>query len=178
MNHELRAAAILKRVKPGQTVVEVGVFRGEMTELLALAGVNVIMVDDWLPGHSQPLRYRRTGDYHTKLGTPSINRARRQAKHIASQYAGLVSLLEMRSVDAARHTPDRSIDLVFLDADHSYEGVKQDWHEWLPKVVPGGYIGGHDYGDKRFGVKRAVDESLAFWHKLELDNNLTWFVQQ
>jgi hypothetical protein len=67
--------------------------------------------------------------------------------------------------------------MVFLDADHSYEGVKEDWFEWRPKVKPGGWLAGHDYGDKRFGVKQAVDESLAFWHKLELDVDLTWFVR-
>lgn len=73
---------------------------------------------------------------------------------------------------------DRSVDLVFLDGDHSFAGVMEDWHEWLPKVKPGGWLAGHDYGDKRFGVKKAVDESLAFWHRLELDIDMTWFVKQ
>ncbi len=178
MNHELRAEAILRRVKAGQTVVEVGVFRGELSEELMRAGLNVVMVDDYLVGFKQPLPYRKTGDYHTKIAKGSIDKAARQARERGAQFANLATIIRKRSLHAARSMPDRSVDLVFLDADHSYEGVMEDWHEWLPKVKPGGYLSGHDYGDKRFGVKKAVDESLAFWHKLELDLDMTWFVQQ
>lgn len=178
MNHELRAEAILRRVKPGQTVVEVGVFRGELSEQLMFFGVNVIMVDDYLEGHLQPRAYRETGDYHTKLGRFSVEKAERQARRRARMFPDLSTVMKMRSATAARSLQDKSVDLVFLDADHSYQGVKDDWFEWLPKIQSGGWIGGHDYGDNRFGVKKAVDESLAFWHKLELDIDLTWFVKQ
>lgn len=178
MNHELRAEAILRRVKAGETVVEVGVFRGELSAELLFAGLNVVMVDDYLVGMAHPAPYRATGDYHTQVGRGTINRAAGQAIEVARQFANQATIVRNRSLHAARSMQDRSVDLVFLDGDHSYEGVKEDWHEWLPKVRPGGWMAGHDYGDKRFGVKKAIDESLAFWHKLELDLDMTWFVQQ
>ncbi len=34
---------------------------------------------------------------------------------------------------------------VFLDADHSYDGVLRDIKSWWPKVAIFGYIGGHDF---------------------------------
>jgi predicted O-methyltransferase YrrM len=37
-----------------------------------------------------------------------------------------------------------SIDLLFVDADHAYEAIKQDWQDWFPKVRPGGIIALHD----------------------------------
>ncbi len=37
------------------------------------------------------------------------------------------------------------VDYVFLDADHATESVVKDLTAWLPKVVSGGYIGGHDW---------------------------------
>ena len=48
--------------------------------------------------------------------------------------------------------------LVFLDADHSYEAVKDEinWAKTLGVPV----IAGHDYRNARFGVTRAVDEAF------------------
>ena len=48
--------------------------------------------------------------------------------------------------------------LVFLDADHSYAAVRDEiaWAKALG--VP--MICGHDYGNARFGVTRAVDEAF------------------
>ena len=48
--------------------------------------------------------------------------------------------------------------LVFLDADHSYAAVRDEiaWAKSLGVPV----IAGHDYGNPRFGVTRAVDEAF------------------
>lgn len=64
-------------------------------------------------------------------------------------------IFKMKSEEAAKFYNDESIDLVFIDADHSYESVKKDILTWLPKVRKGGIISGHDeyFPD----VKRAVD---------------------
>lgn len=35
-------------------------------------------------------------------------------------------------------------DLVFIDADHSYEAVRRDWQDWSEKVRVGGHIALHD----------------------------------
>jgi hypothetical protein len=40
---------------------------------------------------------------------------------------------------------DESLDVVYIDANHAYDFVKQDIELWYPKVKKGGYIGGHDY---------------------------------
>jgi len=49
--------------------------------------------------------------------------------------------------------------MVFIDADHTYEGVKTDI-AWARKTrVP--IISGHDYCDVHPGVRRAVDEAFG-----------------
>jgi glycosyltransferase involved in cell wall biosynthesis len=54
---------------------------------------------------------------------------------------------------------ENNLDFVYIDADHSYEGVKDDLSIWYSKVREGGIIGGHDYDHVNFpGVKKAVDE--------------------
>jgi predicted O-methyltransferase YrrM len=61
------------------------------------------------------------------------------------------------------------VDVVFLDANHSYEEVCKDIQAWSPHVRPGGFLCGHDYNtklrnadlelsDQPCGVKQAVDE--------------------
>jgi hypothetical protein len=51
---------------------------------------------------------------------------------------------------------DDSVDLVFIDAEHTYESVRDDLQAWWPKVRSGGLLAGHDYGWP--GVARAVEE--------------------
>jgi len=61
---------------------------------------------------------------------------------------------------------DDIYDIMYIDADHSYEGVKRDIELCFKKVKNGGYIMGHDYEmnmDKakqyyHFGTRQAVDE--------------------
>ena len=38
-----------------------------------------------------------------------------------------------------------SLDFVYIDANHSYDYVKEDIELWYPKVKSGGYLLGHDY---------------------------------
>jgi predicted O-methyltransferase YrrM len=37
-----------------------------------------------------------------------------------------------------------SIDFLFIDGDHTYEGVKRDWEMYSPLVRPGGLVAFHD----------------------------------
>jgi hypothetical protein len=60
---------------------------------------------------------------------------------------------------AALRNGDR-FDLVFIDAAHDYESVRDDINAWLPLVKPGGIICGHDYCQEWPGVVEAVNELL------------------
>ena len=53
---------------------------------------------------------------------------------------------------------DKTIDVIYIDGDHLYEGVLSDLKELTPKVKKGGYVCGHDYGSPNTGVKEAVNE--------------------
>lgn len=67
----------------------------------------------------------------------------------------------MTTREAAPLVPDGWADFIFIDAAHTYEAVKHDIADWLPKVKPGGWFGGHDYHSKFQGVIRAVDEAFG-----------------
>lgn len=177
----LRAGAILRRVGPGARGVEVGVFRGAMSQKLLDGGVvRLFMVDNWLPACEQPEHYKATGDWHSLRPIDGVASDERKAREVARRSNGRAVVMKMPSVEAARQINDGSMDFVFLDADHSYEGLRDDIAAWLPKVRKGGWIGGHDYANDMpeydfSGVKRAVDE--AFPDGVETDENYTWFVR-
>jgi len=72
--------------------------------------------------------------------------------------------------DESKHASDRfldeSFDFVFIDGDHTYDGVLADLNHWWPKIKRGGILSGHDYIDRTMilgdiksiiEVKSAVD---------------------
>ena len=66
-----------------------------------------------------------------------------------------------KSVNAAKEIIDGSIDIVFIDGNHSYKSVKEDIKAWLPKVRAGGFLCGHNYELKYFSVIKAVNNVLG-----------------
>lgn len=64
--------------------------------------------------------------------------------------------LRGRSIEVAKRF-NKTIDLLFIDGDHSYEGVKADIIAWFPKLEKEAIVIFHDYVWFE-GVRRAVDE--------------------
>jgi predicted O-methyltransferase YrrM len=55
---------------------------------------------------------------------------------------------------AAQSFEDSSLDMIFIDGDHSFEGCYRDLIAWHPKLKPGGIFLGHDcYPDVRKAVE-------------------------
>jgi hypothetical protein len=155
---------------------EVGVLRGHLSACLLgyLPTLRLLMVDNW------PL------EPGVNYSTPGFNdptpddqrRARKQAEQNTEFASERRLIIWQDSVQAASGVVDASLDFVFIDADHSYEGCKADIQAWRPKVRPGGLLCGHDYRHPTLhaGVTQAVDEYIAATGvELELGKNWTWF---
>ncbi len=66
-----------------------------------------------------------------------------------------IAPLRADSRQAATRFSDRSVDFLFIDGDHSFEGCSADISAWLPKMKPGGIVAFHDVGWAE-GVQRAI----------------------
>jgi predicted O-methyltransferase YrrM len=78
--------------------------------------------------------------------------------------ARYVEIVRATSEEAARNWT-QPIDLLFIDGDHSYEGVKRDWTLFSPYLAPFGVAAFHDstwelHGPNRpdMGVPRFLEE--------------------
>jgi len=80
------------------------------------------------------------------------------------------------SAEVGEHWDRGLVDLVFIDGDHTYQQVKKDIQMWLPHIVEGGIICGHDYGWEKWpGVKQAFDEEMAEFERISLTDHLIGF---
>lgn len=179
-----RSQAILRRVGSTPRCVEVGIFIGRLSAALLRGhrNLHLTMVDNWLPTEAQPSAYKETTDFHAVLSGSRQRAYRASALRETQRFADRRNVVELASVEAAATFPDSNFDLVFIDADHSHPGCAADIAAWWPKVVPGGWLSGHDYkrNHKLRGVEAAVDEFMATNPNLvlELDEDCTWFVRK
>ena len=59
---------------------------------------------------------------------------------------------------------NRQIDFLFIDGDHSYEGVKKDFETYSPLVRKGGIIAFHDVAPK--GIPELTGGVPRFWKEI------------
>ena len=75
-----------------------------------------------------------------------------------------LSIIRKKSWEALEDFEDSSLDWVYLDGDHTHEGVKKDLEVSWRKVKKGGLITGDNYhyaGDWDDGVRTAVNEFIG-----------------
>ncbi len=77
-------------------------------------------------------------------------------QHNTARYAKQLLIHRGDSLEIAR-TFEGQVDLLFIDAGHSYEECCADIGAWLPHLRAGGMVAFHDYPSWE-GVRRAVDE--------------------
>ncbi len=83
---------------------------------------------------------------------------------------GSFSVLMRTTFDeASSHFPDQSIDLLHIDGLHTYEAVKHDFEQWLPKLSSQAIVLLHDSNEKQrdFGVWRFVAELKSRYPSFE-----------
>jgi len=112
-------------------IVEIGSFEGKSITYLA-AGSNAATR---VPVYSI--------DPHTGNGDGSNTFPAFQQQVARSGFAHLVRPIVATSQQTACSF-DEQIGLLFIDGAHDDASVKSDWDQWVPKVLPGGYVAMHD----------------------------------
>jgi len=165
----LRNRQELARWLPRQgMVVEIGVERGDFSEdIIRFSSPEKLhLVDPWTyqdasmyPENVNPIRNSQEKqdlnyEFVLRRFAPLIERER-------------VVIHRGYSADALKAFPDKSLDWVYIDGNHSYPFVKEDLELCRLKIKPNGFICGDDYIQGNpvvgttYGVIQAVDEFCA-----------------
>jgi len=149
-------------------VIEVGSWLGRTALAMVEAGAEFVHCVDTWDGTNDP--EDETFAHGAKHGHAALLNAFRVnvAAHLGQtiyHYIGTSSYWADRWTVPA--------DLVFIDAEHSYEAALADITLWTPHVRPGGILCGHDFCEAWPGVKRAVEETGPF----NIVGNSVWWRQ-
>lgn len=149
----------LAELATGRDCLEIGAFKGGSTWVMAQTAKSVMSVDTFAANDAGTIQTEEltTLDAYLKAieGLPNV-----------SYFVGT-------SAEAAKKIK-RKFDLIFIDADHSEEAVRQDIALWWPRVKRGGLMVFHDcFRDHGYfpGVYKAVHERFG---DLPTEITLAW----
>jgi predicted O-methyltransferase YrrM len=143
---------LLAKEYKGGTCVEIGTYDGNGTYALAKgSGGSVYSID------------------------PTISLRYQSQRKNPDKFSGLdITWINALSVDAVDLVPSE-IDILFIDGDHSYAGVKQDFELYAPKVKKTGLIILDDTKNKDWpGVAKFMSEREGLhFHDLRPDDGVS-----
>lgn len=160
-------AETLPKLAQGRVCIEIGAFEGYSAWLMAQTARSVFSVDTFQANDAGTIqldtlttldKYLRTVE-----GLPNVS-------HFVGTSAEYAAIAKAEK---------KQYDLIFIDADHSYEAVRDDIALWYPRLKKGGIFAFHDCyeGHGYFpGVYQAVAERFGRLPNLEI--TLAWMVKK
>ena len=137
-NNREQLPKFLKNLNLNNKGVELGSFKGEFAKTI-LSGWEgkLYMVDVWRPMKDE--EYDDTSNHKNHMDAYSM------AMNNIKGFETRGFMLRMDGNEASKLFADESLDFVYIDANHTYEAVREDINNWYRKVKSGGLIMGHDY---------------------------------
>lgn len=151
---------ISQQLSSGARILEFGSYMGASTVAIGHSilgrGIELYCVDTW---HD----YQGQGFFdHALVGTTATDYDVFSIFQTNTNFLGeQLRVLKGTTKQFSTFLPTAHFELIFIDAAHDYENVKQDVHIAFRAIKPGGIICGHDYHSDGVGVVQAVNELVA-----------------
>lgn len=157
-----------------ETYVEVGVWKGHTSKRVADSCPSLkklFLVDPY----DASLGYKK-GNIYDERNQKKVSEAKKEMLSKMKDHKN-VEFLFFTSEKASKKLKNKSVDIIFIDGQHTYEEVKKDISFWKDKVKEGGLLCGHDYNNRyKEHVVKAVDE--AFDEKrISIYDDAVWVVR-
>lgn len=138
-------------------MAEIGVYRGELAArlLASCPGLQRYhMVDPW----------RNLADWNKPLNTGDDAQASamREALAATEEWAERRVVHRGTTTEVIGEIPDDSLDLVYIDGDHTLRGITIDLLSCWPKVRPGGWVVGDDFSPTIWQHDPSFEPTLVF----------------
>jgi hypothetical protein len=153
---------MLQRMPKGGVCVEVGVWRGDFTRMILnqLVPDKMILIDPWKNFDERTDAFDgRTKDQEFEDIYQSVCN-----KYASELKSGQLEIERGLSQPVLAGMEPESVSFIYLDGDHSYEGVKADLAAVFPLMKPSGIIMMDDYHRRGWwgdGVIRATNEFIG-----------------
>lgn len=145
---------LIKSIPENGTFVECGAWLGKssnyLCEIANKKNINVFIVDSWKGSQNELENAQKMA---TEIDIFEVFKENMDGKKYTA--------IREYSLDACKIFENESLDVVFIDMEHTYKSVMQDIQAWLPKVKKNGYLAGHDYSDFWPEVKKAVVDKFV-----------------
>ncbi len=130
-------------------------------EIGSYVGASAYFFSSALARNGSPRQLMCIDTWENDAMTEGYRDTRKDFKFHTQKYSKFIVSIRGYStqvVDEVRQKINR-LDLLFIDGDHSYEGVKADWEAYKGFLHSGSVIIFHDYGWAE-GVRRVVHEDV------------------
>lgn len=156
----LALADFAAKVEQHLAIVEVGSFRGKSTCYLASGAKNGIGAHVWAVD-----AWDLAGNITGRFGFAEPSTRETFDQQVKSMRLGTrVTAVQGFSVDVAARWDGPPVGLLFIDGDHTAEGVRRDWEAWRPHLAPCATVVFDDYDTpKNPGVRQVVDSLPGHW---------------
>lgn len=157
---------IASNLAEGSQIVEIGSFEGRSSSILAAVAdahnLKLVCIDAFIPKFNG--------------GNPVVEKVREVFYREVMDKFENVELLEMISDQAIEHIVE-PIDYIFIDGDHTFDGVWKDLNNYMPLLKDGHCVTLHDYNNAAFiGVQHAFEKySEEKWPEVNSVWNLRTF---
>lgn len=143
-------------------VLEIGTFKGESMQLFKDylgEDITFITIDPWTK-----IQWSTEIDHKVKLDFAGNFEQSTNEKILQMENVGK---MKFKSDDIHEMFADGYFDMIYIDGDHSYEAVRNDILNYMPKVKSGGWVCGHDYnhnfahGTFAEALTKSIDDTLG-----------------
>ena len=153
---------VLEHMPKNSVGAEIGVHVGKYAEkiLNTVRPSHLYLIDPWKivsgEGYDNSLYGKNMASQQ------ELNRRHQLVVDRFNTFDNVQIIREFSSI-AASQIPDESLDFIYIDGDHTYEGVCADFDAFYQKIKPYGFIYGDDYTDRHWfgtGVIDALHKNL------------------
>lgn len=160
---------LVSQIPNGGSMIELGTWKGRslcsVADLIQQKNIRVWAVDTFQGSENEEQE-------HNEAKTISIQ----DEFETNTRIFGIHPKVFAMTTNEASKQINEMFDLVFIDADHREEAIRQDIENWLPKCK--GIIAGHDY--ELESIRKVVNEkfpSVSFTHSTQEDSRSTmWWM--
>jgi hypothetical protein len=140
-----------------QEMAEIGVYRGTFAQAILDGCPDITryyMIDPW--------RHLDDWDKPANKDDTTFEKCFAETMERTEAHAAKRVVLRGKTTEVVEQIPDGSLDVAYVDGDHTLRGITIDLIRMWPKIRPGGYLAGDDFRPRMWHHTQEFEPTLVF----------------